>query len=80
MGSFGKEYDELYKSNLYTNELIPVMSVSGPVDILTYDSLRDPTLYIAPTFYKRRIKVPVNSNVFPEHYRSPTFFPYFKRI
>ncbi len=71
-----QEYNELYTNEPYMNELIPVRSISGPTDILTYDSLRGTERYVTPTYYGRRQNVPRKSAIFPEHYRMPAYFPY----
>lgn len=69
-------YSQTYNQQ-YTNELIPVMAVNGPNEILVYDNLRDKnTRYIAPVYFTKQKRTSSNSVIFPEQYRSPAYFPY----
>lgn len=77
-----------YNQNYY-NHLIPVMTVVGPQDVLAYDSLQDKDIrYLSPVYYTKdntknntknnTRKEERNSDIFPEQYRAPAYFPYIK--
>lgn len=75
---YNQPYDQIF-DHQYINKIIPVITVVGSQDMLVYDNLQDnDTRYIAPVFYAPPSNRPRVSNIFPEHYRAPTYFPYRK--
>ncbi len=63
----------------YTNQLIPIMTVVGPQDVLVYDSLQGADLRnIAPVYYAAPNPPARKSDIFPPQYRTPKYFPYTK--
>ena len=70
----------LYDTNA-TNELIPFITVDGPTDILMYDSPKTTSMrYLAPVYYSIPSRNKRQSDIFPEHYRTQAYFPYYKNV